>query len=161
MDNYDSATSAAFLAAHPTIEELGFRPRFCDGFPNEVPFTPGSLPSLKVLRGSPRVAQFFLLDESCHRPWEYLESIDLNDDRTLQAMEVMDRRRVKHLGISATKSMRNVLRLAELFPCLVSLSIEQTDNKDIVGSSLLYPSSLIESVWNSRVGFLFSLSSHS
>jgi hypothetical protein len=126
---------AAFLAASPTIEELEMRPQFTAN----IPFSPGSLPSLKVLRASVRVAQFFLLDQSCKRPLEYLESIDMNDDRTLQAMEIMDRRHMKHLGISALKSVRNIARLSELFQRLVSLSVEQSDNKDIVCQPFLYP----------------------
>jgi hypothetical protein len=147
---------AAFLAANPTIEELNFRLLFTAN----VPFILGSLPSLKVLRASVHVAQFFLLDQTCKRPFEYLESIDMNDDRTLQAMEVMDRRYMKHLGIAALKSLPSMVRLSEFFQSLVSLSIEQCDSKDIVRQSLLSPRLCSESIWNSPIGLLFSLSSH-
>jgi hypothetical protein len=111
------ASRARFIEAHPTIEELQWIPI------SPVTLAPGSLPVLKRLRTTTRLAISILSDKvNTPRSLECIYDLFLSSE-IISELEGVDGRNIRELSISQLDDLSSISKLADLFPSLTSLAL--------------------------------------
>ena len=111
------ASRARFIEAHPTIEELQWIPI------SPVTLAPGSLPVLKRLRTTTRLAISILSDTvNAPRSLECIYDLFLSSE-IISELEGVDGRNIRELSISQLDDLSSISKLADLFPSLTSLAL--------------------------------------